>query len=610
MSSCNFNLFFNISNHKNTRKGFGLAETIVGVAVFVLIATAAYGGFLKVIEGVKVLRVKNAAVNLANEQIEIARNLPYSDVGIVNGIPAGKIPREQNLNRSGIDFNVLTSVRNVDDPFDGQIGQTPNDLSPADYKMLEITITCANCKLEEELNYYARIAPVGLETTGNNGALFVQVVDANGQPVQGADVLIENSSETPAISINETTNNAGMFQLIDASPGDGVYEVTVSKGDNYSTDRTYTIGDALNPNPNIPHANVAAGQVTQLSFAIDELSNLDIYTRDNTCARISNVDFNIAGSKTIGTNVLKYESDKITGGNGFLGIIGLEWDSYALNITDGAYHLAGSSPFLPLQLNPGSEQSIDLILEPKNGRGLLVKVIDDQTDLPISGATVTIDGPGGEQELISERGFFSQTDWSGGSGAENFTGNEDGYFSASDIEIDNPAGQISLSEFSGNYSDSGFLESAIFDTGTTTNFGNIFWNPVDQPILAGNESVKIQMASNQVVTATSTWDFIGPDGTDSSFYTSSGQAIAAENQGDRYIKYKVFLETDDDSVTPAISNISFTFTQDCLPPGQVFFSGLSTGTYDLDITHPDYQDFSTQITINSEWSAYDAILSP
>ena len=620
------------------KKGFGLIDTLVGVAIFVLVSVMAYGGFLKVVEAVKVLRIKNAAVNLANEQIEIVRNLPYSDVGIVNGIPVGKITREQIMSRSGIDFTILTSVRNIDDPFDGTIGGSPNDLSPADYKSVQITIYCTNCSYTEEMHFYSRVAPIGLESDSNNGALFVQVFDANGQPLQGVDVLIENNSGSENIFIQETTNNSGMFQLIDAPPGNSAYQITVSSGENYSTDKTYTIGDSANPLPNSPHANVVAGQVTQISFAIDRLSDLDIYTRKNTCERIPNINFNIQGSKMIGENVYKYTSNKSTGSNGFLGIRGLEWDNYFINLIGSSWHLAGSSSFLPLQINPNSTQSIDLILAPRVPNALLVKVIDGQTGLPISGANVSIDGPGGESNLITERGFFAQTDWSGGQGQNYFENNNFAYFSSSNIEINNPNGQISLAQFAGNYSSSGFLESAIFDTGEifadegdsgsggavfSINFGNIFWNPVDQPITAGSESIKIQIATNaepnpeeipEGETAPQphemNWNFVGPDGTAGTFYTSSGQTISEIHSGDRYLKYKIFLETADNSVTPIISNTSFTFTQECSPPGQVFFSGLSNGNYDLSVSHENYQNFETQILINSDWMEYSVTLTP
>jgi type II secretory pathway pseudopilin PulG len=603
-------------------RGFGLIETIVGVAVFVAISVAAYGGFLRVLEGVQVLRVKNTATNLANEQIEIIRNLPYADVGIVGGIPIGKVVRDREVVRDGITFNINTAIRNIDDPFDGQIGQVPNDLSPADYKLAELTISCEGCRLAEDFKYYARISPYALETTGNNGALFVQVLDANGQPLSGASVNIFNDQESPIIDIDEVTNTDGMFQLIDAPPGVEAYQITVTGddlSDDYSTDQTYTIGSPENFNPNKPHANISVGQVTQLSFAIDKTSDLDIYTRRDSCTRIADIGFDMKGSKTIGKDaadedIFKYDESLTTDGNGFLEIDDVEWDNYSLDITDGSFDLAGSSPLLPLELNPDSDQAIDLILTEKDPNSLLVKVIDSETGLPISGADVSLEaesgGATGDHYLVTGNGFLGQTDWTGGSGQTEYL-NETRYFTSNNIDTSAVPGQITLTQFAGSYDSPGYLESSTFDIGTTTNFGNLFWDPVGQPAETGSDSVEFQIATNLENTATSTWGYVGPDGTGSSYYTSSGEAIGASHHGDRYLRYRANLKTADTAFAPAISNASFTFTTDCIPPGQAFFSGLGAGGYTLTVDHPGYQQYEDPaFEISESWADIDVILSP
>jgi hypothetical protein len=94
-------------------------------------------------------------VALANEQLEVARNLPYSDVGIVAGWPIGKIPYQKTEIRHGANFVVTTTVRNIDDPFDGTIGGTPNDPSPADYKLVDLSLDCPNCKNFAPLKFTA-----------------------------------------------------------------------------------------------------------------------------------------------------------------------------------------------------------------------------------------------------------------------------------------------------------------------------------------------------------------------------------------------------------------------------------------------------------------------
>ena len=76
-------------------KGFTLIETLVGSIIFLIIALSAYNAFGVLMNIVAASRAKLAATSVANEKFEIIRNLPYSDVGIIAGIPAGKIQRNQ-----------------------------------------------------------------------------------------------------------------------------------------------------------------------------------------------------------------------------------------------------------------------------------------------------------------------------------------------------------------------------------------------------------------------------------------------------------------------------------------------------------------------------------
>jgi len=115
--------------------GFTLIESLVGIAVFIIITVSVYQAYAATMNAVRASRLKITATALANEQFEIIRNLPYDDVGVIGGIPNGKIPYIQNLVRDGTGFQTKTAIRNIDDPFDGTIGGLPNDLSPADYRL-------------------------------------------------------------------------------------------------------------------------------------------------------------------------------------------------------------------------------------------------------------------------------------------------------------------------------------------------------------------------------------------------------------------------------------------------------------------------------------------
>lgn len=597
----------NIQKQK-TKRGFGLIETIVGVAVFTMVAVSAYYGFAKVLEGSRIVRIKSAATNLANEQFEIIRNLPYTDVGIVDGLPVGLVPRTQNLNRDGIDFIVTTTIRNIDDPFDGTIGGEPNDTSPADNKLVEVEVDC-DCGVDP-IVYATRVAPKHLEITGNNGALFVQVLDANGEPVQGADVHIENNVSTNTIIIDDTTNVQGMLQVIDTPPGTGAYEIAVSKS-GYSSERTYAIGDLENPVPDKPHANISSGQVTQISFAIDELSDLTVSSRNSNCSPVSNVGFNIKGSKTIGLEKYKYDVDHNTGASGNIYISDIEWDTYEFTLTSSSYDLAGSNTILPLDLSPGSSQHVDLIIAENDPNAFLVKVRDGATDLPLANVEVELyKDETASSTLITGRGFMTQTDWSGGSGQSGYYDESKYYATDGNIDSSSVSGEIKLGQFLGEYFTSGYLESSTFDTGTTTNFHTLDWVPGSQPLEAGENSVRLQVATSDVLDP-GFWNYVGPDGTSGSYFTSSGQSFSSVHNGDQYLRYKVYMATTDIEVTPTVSDVSFTFSSDCLPSGQAFFTGLSDGAWDITASKDGYQDFiQDDYVISDDWAELEIILNP
>ncbi len=285
---------------RSNERGVTLVETLIGAFVFLLIAVAVYQSYGLIFKLIGMTRLKTAAFELAQEQVETIRNMPYADIGIISGVPVGTIPRVQDYTRSGYVFRATTTVRNVDDPFDGIIGGIPNDLSPADHKIVELLIGCVSaCADFTPIEVTTTVAPRSLETTTGNGAIFVEVIDANGQPVPSADVTIQGQG-TSTVSISELTNTSGIFQLVDVVPGSFLYKITASKNQ-HSSETTYTPGAVANPNPTFPHATVAAGVVTRLTLAIDQISTITIKSVDETCTAVPFIPFTITGQKKIGT---------------------------------------------------------------------------------------------------------------------------------------------------------------------------------------------------------------------------------------------------------------------------------------------------------------------
>jgi prepilin-type N-terminal cleavage/methylation domain-containing protein len=593
------------------QKGFTLVEVVVGSAVFLVIAIGAYNAYVGLLGLINQGKYRVLAVSLANEQFEIARNMPYADVGIVGGIPKGKLLHEQNINRGGAMFKVVTTIRNLDLPFDGTFGGSPNDLSPSDNKYIDITVFCDGCKGMQPVSLTGQIAPKNLETASTNGALLIKVFDSNGQPVQNADIHIVNVATTTTIVIDDVTDSTGSLQIVDVPPGTNAYRITVTK-DGYSTDRTYPIGGVGNPSPSKPDATVLLQQLTQISFSIDILGTINFSSVSPTCEPKSGFDFTLRGAKLIGTNTYKYSANKTTDSGGLLNLNNMEWDGYTIMAIDADYDLAGINPLNPVSLNPGSTQNIQLILVDKDEKSILVTVKDNATGLPVSDAQVILSKNSFQETKTTGKGYINQTDWSGGVGQSIYSNTTKYWADDGNTDTISSPGDIHLTQVFGAYNPSGYLESSSFDTGSESNFFTLIWSPTDQPILAGNNPVRFQLASNATITPTTTWSYIGPDGTNGTYYNISNTPISSNHANNRYLRYKLFLNTETSTVTPSISDTAFTFTSSCTPPGQVIFSDLSSGNYDLIVTKSGYSTYyaSTTLNIGTSWTEQVVNMTP
>lgn len=410
-----------------------------------------------------------------------------------------------------------------------------------------------------------------------------------------------NASITPQIDLFDTTNASGVLQLVGVPTSTQSYRIDVSKS-GYSSDKTYQPGLPSNPNPVKPHATVAAQTVTQISFAIDRMSALYIRTSDLVCSGVGSQSFNIHGSKLIGTNpdVLKYSTSSVTDSSGFKALTNVEWDTYSLNFSGSGYDIAGTIPLTPIIVNPNSTQNFRFVIQPSLPNSLLVTVKDDSTEAPITGASVTLSKTGFSKTLITGRNFLTQTDWS----ARAYSSQDGG------IDVSSPVGTLKLLlSASSTYSTStvSWLISNTFDVGSSTaSYYTLSWNPASQPPQTGADSIKFQIASNN---DNFTWNFTGPDGTAGSYYTTNGAALSGHNNR-RYLRYQVFMKTDDENFTPSLDDLSIEFNSICVPSGQVFFSGLSADTYNITATSVGYLVATSSVSVESGFNQTEVFMSP
>jgi len=579
-------------------RGFTLVETLVGIAVFAVVAWSAYSAFTSIFQGLTILRQRGAAANLANEQFEILRNMPYASVGIVGGLPAGSFPREQVIVRDNIAFTVTATIRNVDLPQDGTVGGIPNDTSPADARFVEMVVSCSDCRIGNPVVISGRISPKGVESLNNEGAIYVRVVDSAGAPIDDATVTVERVISGTAIDVTDVTDINGEYMLVGVPTGTYAYRVAATK-DGYSTDRTYaSITGNTSPNPR--DATVVAGQVTNLTFVIDHMAALSLSSLDAACGAVPNFDFTLVGSKQIGTNVPKYSQATTTGSGAQRIINALEWDTYSFTPTDTSHMIVGTNPPYPFTLQPDSVMDVDLVLASRSYPALLVTVLDGAGN-PIADADVAVLVGGATTTRQTGRGASSQTNWNGGAN-QSLIGSLTRYWQT-DGNINTPNGNLQLRKSGSTYLTNGWLESSTFDLGTTTEFGVMSWLPATQNANLGATPVRFQVATNEFNTSTTTWSYVGPDGTSSTYFTSPGTSLNAIHNGDRYVRYKVYLSRATKNSTPTVTDVSFTYSTECAPPGQASFGGLSTGSARITVSKSGYATQILTRTISSTWNS-------
>jgi hypothetical protein len=106
------------------------------------------------------------------------------------------------------------------------------------------------------------------------------------------------------------------------------------------------------------------------------------------------------------------------------------------------------------------------------------------------------------------------------------------------------------------YASSGTYVSSVKDAdpsaGTTPTWTTLSFNATTP----ANTAVKFQVAASD--SSTGPFDFVGPDGTPDTFFTTSGADLSRFN-GFRYLQYKAFLSTTDGAATPLLESVRVCF---------------------------------------------------
>jgi len=161
-----------------------------------------------------------------------------------------------------------------------------------------------------------------------------------------------------------------------------------------------------------------------------------------------------------------------------------------------------------------------------------------------------------EYLMRTSSSHFSDYNWDIERISEGIFTNSQGYYATTSGPLTMQNGTISLTP-----SDSGSLTSPIFDTGFINGvaFNGIRW----KGSMPASSHVRIQLATSN---ATTSWNFIGPDGTSATYYEAAGpdQIIPISllyHNNHRYFRYKIYLDpTTDYTNAPAVYKVIFTYS--------------------------------------------------
>jgi hypothetical protein len=117
----------------------------------------------------------------------------------------------------------------------------------------------------------------------------------------------------------------------------------------------------------------------------------------------------------------------------------------------------------------------------------------------------------------------------------------------------------------GSYLSTGVFESAPLDTG-----GTYIFNRINATATASaNTTAKLQVAVADAVGGSCTnasYQYVGPDGTPSTYFPPTGGAIPQNDDGGGYenpgrcVRYKAYLTTTDNNQTPVISDVTINYS--------------------------------------------------
>lgn len=398
--------------------GFSMIELIVGIAVLAIMMGAVLGLYSGLVYLTRLAKYKSIGLTMATNQMEYLKSLPYDSLAIAGGsiYSASPLPNSFDKTVDGTTYTVKTDIDYVDDAFDG-CGSYPStaimqqlcrnyppptgsatDTNPKDYKVLDVSVLVKNSG-KEVAHVSTQVSARVAETGSTTGALFVNIIDDQGNPVNNASVAVVNNSLSPAVSQSDTTDINGTAIFYDLPPDTTNYDYTITASKSgYSTLTTIVPNGSLQPV--YPSQQIIVQQSSFITMTIKPMNtySLLIEATTTTGTPISNLKIYAKGGykKYTATSDTSYYFDNMspdtrptTDSNGNATLTNLTpgnyifcGDSASSNCLAGSttYYLVatipygGTNAFNPIVVPTYNSSSPPSVTYPFNGNAYLQKV--------------------------------------------------------------------------------------------------------------------------------------------------------------------------------------------------------------------------------------------
>ncbi len=360
------------------QRGFSLAEVLVGGLVLVVGLVAISQFFASAVARVSESDLRSVLHQVATEELEAIRALPYKDVGTIGGHPEGVLIADEDRTVRNQPIHVHRDVVFwTDDSYDGPY--------PANYRRVTVTVGLVGD---------TSVAPVELTSNvaggAQGGSLDITVTDTHGSPVPNARIEITNTNLVPSVNINSSallTNSEGRLLVPGLKPdSSGGYYVTASKS-GYNTDKT-DVGVVVNDGR--PYSVV--------HLIIDELAKMVIYVVDSNGVEIPGLNLSVAGPDDFTRSVIS------ASGGVYLNSIrySTDLDPYVVTLVEGQGY---PSQQVQAVVDPGTTAQITITLDGVSPvttsttvlgslRIRAVEIVGGAGVKSVGGATVVVGGVG------------------------------------------------------------------------------------------------------------------------------------------------------------------------------------------------------------------------